>query len=207
MRPQGRADQADGGPIDRRRAGCLTSCSGVTKNRHWSIQTFSFSDAEVDAEWDMIDGYARVSTDTQDLAIQLDTLRAAGCEKVFHDKESGDSADRPQLKRLMKRLSADDVVKAPATDRFARDPTDLLVLGRDIRTKGARFVSTAEPIVDTDSEFWELVAACFGIAAKFELRRIRERTAAGRAGGEVRAQAKAYPAPEARGLAPARRGR
>ena len=133
----------------------------------------------------MIYGYARVSTETQDLAIQLDTLRAAGCEKVFHDKESGDSAERPQLKRLMKRLGAGDVVKAPATDRFARDPTDLLVLGRDIRAKGARFVSIAEPIVDTESEFWELVAACFGIAAKFELRRIRERTAAGRAAAKA----------------------
>jgi DNA invertase Pin-like site-specific DNA recombinase len=133
----------------------------------------------------MIYGYARVSTDAQDLAIQLDTLKAAGCERVFHDKEGGDSADRLQLKRLMKRLSAGDVVKAPATDRFARDPTDLLVLGRDIRTKGARFVSIAEPIVDTDSEFWELVAACFGIAAKFELRRIRERTAAGRAAAKA----------------------
>src|SRR4051794_31049786 len=107
----------------------------------------------------MIYGYARVSTDAQDLAIQLDTLTAAGCEKVFHDKEAGDSADRHQLKRLMKKLSAGDVVKAPATDRFARDPTDLLVLGRDIRAKGARFVSIAERTVDTDSEFWELAAS------------------------------------------------
>src|SRR3954467_33722 len=100
-------------------------------------------------------------------------------------RAGGDSAERPQLKRLMKRLGPGDVVKAPATDRFARDPTDLLVLGRDIRAKGVRFVSIAEPIVDTESEFWELVAACFGIAAKFELRRIRERTAAGRAAAKA----------------------
>ena len=90
-------------------------------------------------------------------------------------------ADPPQLKRLMKRLGVGNVVKALVTDRFACDPTDLLVLGRDIRTKGARFVSIAEPIVDTDSDFWELEAACFGIVAKFELRSIRERTVASRA--------------------------
>src|SRR3954468_8123983 len=76
LRDLGHADQTDGGPVARRRAGCLTYCSGVTKNRHWSIQAFSFSDAELDAEWGMIYGYARVSTDAQDLAIQLDLLRA-----------------------------------------------------------------------------------------------------------------------------------
>jgi DNA invertase Pin-like site-specific DNA recombinase len=82
-------------------------------------------------------------------------------------------------------LGVGDIVKAPATDRFVRDPTDLLVLGRDIRTKSTRFVSVAEPIVDTESEFWELVGACIEIAAKFELRRISERTAAGRAAAEA----------------------
>lgn len=129
----------------------------------------------------MIYGYARVSTDAQDLAIQLAQLEAAGCKKVFREKKGGHTADRPQLKRLLKALQPGDIVKASAVDRFARDPTDLIVLGRDIRQAGARFVSIAEPIVDTDSEFWEVVAACFGIAAKFERRRIRERTAAGRA--------------------------
>ncbi len=129
----------------------------------------------------MIYGYARVSTDAQDLAIQVAQLKAACCEKVFHEKEGGHTADRPQLRRLMRALQSGDIVKAPAVDRFARDPTDLIVLGRDIRQAGARFLSVAEPIVDTDSEFWEVVAACFGIAAKFERRRIRERTSAGRA--------------------------
>ena len=129
----------------------------------------------------MIYGYARVSRDHQDTALQIAALKAAGCERVFQEKEGGDKSDRPQLRALMKALRSGDLVKAPAVDRFARDPTDLIVLGRDIRNAGARFVSIAEPIVDTESEFWEVVAACFGIAAKFELRRIRERTAAGRA--------------------------
>ena len=111
----------------------------------------------------MIYGYARVSTDAQDLAIQLDGARGLPAAKRCSTTRRRDSADRPQLKRLMKRLGAGDIVKAPATDRFARDPTDLLVLGRDIRTKGARFVSIAEPILDTDSEFWSWLQRALGL--------------------------------------------
>jgi len=122
-----------------------------------------------------------VSRDHQDPTVQIATLEAAGCERIFQEKEGGDKTDRLQLGRMMKALQPGDLVKVPAVDRFARDPTDLIVLGRDIRQAGARLMSIAEPIVDTESEFWEVVAACFGIAAKFELRRIRERTAAGRA--------------------------
>lgn len=128
----------------------------------------------------MIYGYARVSRDHQDLASQLDALKAAGCEKVFHEKIGGHTADRPELQKLLKALKSGDLIKSTAVDRFARDPTDLIILGKHIRDAGARFQSVAEPIVDTASEFWEVVAACFGIAAKFERGRILARTAIGR---------------------------
>lgn len=133
----------------------------------------------------MIYGYARVSRDHQDLASQLDALKAAGCEKVFHEKTGGHTAERAELKKLLKALKPGDLVQSTAVDRFARDPTDLIILGKDIREAGARYQSIAEPIVDTASDFWEVVAACFGIAAKFERRRIADRTAVGR----VRAKA------------------
>jgi hypothetical protein len=59
----------------------------------------------------MIYGYARVSTDAQDLTSQLAQLKAAGCEKVFREKITGTTADRPQLKKLMRNLAPGDVVK------------------------------------------------------------------------------------------------
>src|SRR5712672_3984219 len=129
----------------------------------------------------MICGYARVSTDAQDLASQLAQLKAAGCEKVFREKITGTTADRPQLKRLMATLAHGDVVIIPAVDRLARDTTDLLVIARDMQRAGAGLRSLAEPVVDTTSDFAELVLAMLGVAAKLERRRIIERTARGRA--------------------------
>ena len=65
----------------------------------------------------MIYGYARVSTIAQDLADQLAQLKAAGCEKVFREKITGTTADRPQLKKLMTALRLGDVVVIPASHR------------------------------------------------------------------------------------------
>jgi hypothetical protein len=85
----------------------------------------------------MIYGYARVSTDAQDLSSQLAQLKAAGCEKVFREKITGTTADRPQLKKLMRDLAHGDVVITPAVDRLSRDVTDLLVIARDMQRAGA----------------------------------------------------------------------
>jgi DNA invertase Pin-like site-specific DNA recombinase len=134
----------------------------------------------------MILGYARVSTDAQDLTGQLAQLKAAGCERVFREKMSGATADRPQLKKLMATVSHGDVVIIPAVDRLSRDTTDLLVIARHLQKAGSGLRSIAEPVVDTTSDFAELVLAMLGVAAKLERRRIKERTARERADAKAK---------------------
>jgi DNA invertase Pin-like site-specific DNA recombinase len=128
----------------------------------------------------MIYGYARVSTAAQDESGQIRQLKAAGCEKMFREKITGTTADRPQLAALMKKLAPGDVVITPAVDRLSRDTTDLLVIARDTQRAGAGIRSLAEPFLDTTSDFAEIIFAILGVAAKLERRRILERTARGR---------------------------
>jgi DNA invertase Pin-like site-specific DNA recombinase len=129
----------------------------------------------------MIYGYAHLSTDAADLTNEVIQLKAAGCATIFREKISGATAERPQLKKLMAGLDAGDVVIIPAVDRLSRDTADLLVIARDMQRVGAGLRSLAEPVVDTTSDFAELVLAMLGVAAKLERRRLMERTARGRA--------------------------
>ena len=82
--------------------------------------------------------------------------------------------------------SRTDVVITPAVDRLSRDATDLLVIARDMQRAGAGLRSIAEPVVDTTSDFAELVLAMLGVAAKLERRGIAERTARGRADAKAK---------------------
>jgi DNA invertase Pin-like site-specific DNA recombinase len=91
----------------------------------------------------MIFGYARVSTDAQDLTAQLRDLKAAGCERLFKEKVTGATADRPQLKKLMATVEHGDVVIVAAVDRLSRDTTDLMVIARDLHKAGAGLRSLA----------------------------------------------------------------
>jgi DNA invertase Pin-like site-specific DNA recombinase len=134
----------------------------------------------------VIYGYARVSTDAQDLGNQLAALKAAGCEKIFRDKLTGAHAERPQLQRLLRAVTQGDVVLVAAVDRLSRDTTDLLVIARDLEKAGAGLRLIAEPLIDTTSDFKELTLAIFGIAAKLERRRIIDRTARGRADAKAK---------------------
>jgi DNA invertase Pin-like site-specific DNA recombinase len=86
----------------------------------------------------------------------------------------------------MKALAPGDVVITTAVDRLSRDATDLLVIARDMERAGAGLRSIAEPVVDTTSDFAELVLAMLGVAAKLERRRIAERTARGRADAKAK---------------------
>ena len=134
----------------------------------------------------MIYGYARVSTEAQDLTGSTAQLKAAGCQKIFREKITGTTADRPRLKKLMAALAHGDVVIIPAVDRLSRDTPDLLVIAREIQRAGAGLRSLAEPVLDTTSDFAELVLAMLGVSAKLERRRIVERTARGRADAKAK---------------------
>src|ERR1700739_4001097 len=122
----------------------------------------------------MIYGYTRVSTAAQNEAGQVRKLKAAGCEKVFREKITGTTADRPQLAKLMKALAPGDVVITPTVDRLSRDTTDLLVIAREMQRAGVGIRSLSEPYLDTTSDFAEIVFAILGVAAKLERRRILE---------------------------------
>jgi len=101
----------------------------------------------------MIYGYARASTEAQDLTSQLARPKAAGCEKQFREKITGATADGPQLRKLMGVLSPGDVLIIPAADRLSRDTTDLLVIAREMRQAGAGLRSLTELVVDATSCF------------------------------------------------------
>ena len=113
-------------------------------------------------------------------------LKAAGCQKIFREKITGTTADRPQLKKLMAAVTHGDVVIIPAVDRLSRDTTDLLIIAREMQKAGAGIRSLAEPFLDTTSDFAEIVFAILGVAAKLERRRILERTARGRADAKAK---------------------
>jgi DNA invertase Pin-like site-specific DNA recombinase len=129
--------------------------------------------------------YARVSTEGQNLDGQLDQLGAAGAVKVFQEKQSGASSDRPQLKKAIAALDAGDVLMVTRIDRLARSTRDLLNIIHDVKQAGAAFRSLAEPWADTSSELAEFMLTILGAAAKLERATILART------GEGRARAKA----------------
>ena len=132
-------------------------------------------------------GYARVSTEGQDLSYQLQKLEAAGCVRIYQEKRSGkNTTDRPQLHRLLKDLKHGDQVLATATDRIARDPLDLLNILNTVKARGASLRLLDEPFIDTTSEMSDLIMFIIGWAAKWHRKRILENTAVGRAMAQAR---------------------
>ena len=85
----------------------------------------------------MLLGYARVSTDDQDLALQRASLKDAGCRKIFEEKVSGAKRARAELDRLLEHLRDGDVVVVSRLDRLARSTRDLLTLAEEIADRGA----------------------------------------------------------------------
>jgi DNA invertase Pin-like site-specific DNA recombinase len=126
-------------------------------------------------------GYARVSTAGQELDIQLAELKAAGCEKILFEKESGVKEDRAALARLLKLLRRGDVVVVPALDRLTRGgPFKMLLALDQITSRGATYRSLAEPWIEQTHELEEIFAAFHGWVARKTREDIIRRTSAGR---------------------------
>ncbi|MBV0892851.1 recombinase family protein [Paracoccus sp. Z118] len=134
----------------------------------------------------MIIGYARVSTDAQTLDAQIDALRAAGADYIFHEKVSGAQRDRPALCRLQDRLSEGDVVLVTRLDRLARSTRDLLDVLARISERGASFRSLGDAWADTTTAHGRLMLTVLGGLAEFERELIRMRTTEGRARARAR---------------------
>ncbi|MBV5310113.1 recombinase family protein, partial [Chromatium okenii] len=123
-------------------------------------------------------GYARVSTQDQEIACQISALTAAGCQRIFQEKVGGGRWSRPELERLLDHLRPDDVVVVWKLDRLSRSLKDLLVILEKIGNAGAAFQSLTEP-VDTTTPAGRLMIQMVGAFAEFEREILRERTQAG----------------------------
>src|SRR5215831_2212073 len=124
-------------------------------------------------------GYARVSTDDQNPALQLAALTRAGCKTVFKDEGlSGATARRPALVRCLKRLESGDTLIVWKLDRLGRSLRDLITMLDDLKQRGVKFRSLTEAI-DTDTPTGRAMWQMIGVLAELERSLISERTRAG----------------------------
>jgi len=130
-------------------------------------------------------GYARVSTAVQDTALQVDALRAAGCERIFEDTVSGAKADRPGLTDALAFLRHGDVLVVWRLDRLGRSLPHLIEVIGTLQADGVGFQSINESI-DTTTSGGRLIFHVFASLAHFERDLIRERTKAGLAAAAAR---------------------
>ena len=125
-------------------------------------------------------GYARDSTQDQELSGQIEALKAAGATTIFSEKVSGVRSDRTQLTKLMAKIGPGDVVVVTKVDRLGRSTRELLDLIERISAAGAAFRSLGDPLWDTASSQGKLLRTLLAAIAEFERDLIRERTSDGR---------------------------
>ena len=123
-------------------------------------------------------GYARVSTTEQNLDLQRDALKRAGCDKIIEDTASGGKVPRYGLDRVREMLRPGDVLAVWRLDRLGRSLKHLIDLMAELEDQGIGFQSVTESI-DTTTPGGKLVFHIFGALAEFERNLIRDRTHAG----------------------------
>jgi DNA invertase Pin-like site-specific DNA recombinase len=126
----------------------------------------------------MLTGYARISQDSQSIDLQIDALRAAGCEKIFSDTMSGSRNNRPGLLQALEFVRSADVICVWRLDRLGRSLSHLIGLMQDLERRGIGFRSLTEAI-DTTTIGGRLTFNLFASLAEFERSVLRERTRAG----------------------------
>src|SRR4029450_7999764 len=120
-------------------------------------------------------GYARVSSTDQDLALQIERLKAAGCEMVRSEKVTGSTRQgRSELASIIAFLRPGDELVVTRIDRLARSIGDLQDLVREMRAKGASLRATEQPI-DTSTAAGKAFLDMLGVFAEFETNLRRER--------------------------------
>lgn len=142
----------------------------------------------------MIFGYARCSTEDQNLDWQLDALERQGCERVFREKFTGTRRDRPELTRMMDMLREGDTIVICELTRLSRSVKDLFELMEQIEKSGANIRSLKEPWLDTTSPQGRLLFTIFSGVSQFERDLIRERTMEGIASARARGRMGGRPA-------------
>lgn len=126
-------------------------------------------------------GYARVSTQDQDVQLQVNALEKAGCSKnmIFIDKISGSKSERPGLEKCLTVLTRGDTLIVWRLDRLGRSMPHLVQLVEELGQQGVGFRSLCDGAIDTTTASGELIFNIFSSPAQFERRLIQERTRAG----------------------------
>jgi len=130
-------------------------------------------------------GYARVSTDDQNLDLQRDALARSGCAVIYEETASGKSAQRIELEHCRKALRSGDTLVVWRLDRLGRSLPDLVKIIADLERDSITFESLTEKI-DTGSASGKLQFHVFAALAEFERNLIRERTLAGLSAARAR---------------------
>lgn len=120
-------------------------------------------------------GYARVSTDGQELGRQIDALQRSGCDVIYTDVISGTKKSRPELDKMLSDLQPGDVVVIQKLDRLGRSMMHLLQLVETFKAKQVQFISLSEAF-DTTTPAGSMMFALLGAFAQFERDLISERT-------------------------------
>ena len=120
-------------------------------------------------------GYARVSSSGQDLTVQLDALKSAGCETIRQEKVSGTSTQgRDELNTLLEFMREGDELVITRIDRLARSVRDLQNIVYDLNKRGINISATEQP-VDTKTSIGKCFLDMLGVFAEFETNLRKER--------------------------------